>query len=77
MNRKASAAISGTMLIAALLVTGVFQWLGAEAAAAALQQAQAVFKPLPQDMGTPESPTTPGRLALGQVLFFDPCWTVE
>ena len=77
MNRKTSAAITRTVLIAALLVIGGFQWLGAEEAAALLQQAQAVFKPLPQDMGTPEFPTTPGRVALGQVLFFDPRWTAE
>jgi hypothetical protein len=29
MNCKATAAITGTALIAALLVTGAFQWLGA------------------------------------------------
>jgi cytochrome c peroxidase len=77
MNCKASAAITGTVLIAALLVTGAFQGLGAEEEAALLQQAQAVFQPLPQDMGTPEFPTTPARVALGHVLFFDPRWTVE
>src|SRR6266704_1030429 len=77
MNRRAIAAITGTVLIAALLVTGAFQWLGAEDEAALLAQAQAVFKPLPQDMGTPEFPTTPARVVLGQGLFFDPRWTVE
>ena len=77
MNHRAVAAIPGTVLIAALLVTGVFQSLGAEEEAALLQQAQAAFKPLPQDMGTPEFPTTPARVALGRVLFFDPRWTVE
>jgi cytochrome c peroxidase len=77
MNRKASAAITGTVLIGALLVTGVFQWLRAEEETALLQQAQALFKPLPQDMGTPEFPTTLGRVALGRALFFDPRWTAE
>jgi cytochrome c peroxidase len=72
MNCKASAAITGTVLIAALLVTGAFQGLGAEEEAALLQQAQAVFQPLPQDMGTSEFPTTPARVAFGHVLFFDP-----
>jgi cytochrome c peroxidase len=77
MNRKASASITGTVLIVALLVTGALQGLRAEEEAALLQQAQAVFKPLPQDMGTPEFPITPARVALGQALFFDPRWTVE
>ena len=63
MNRKASASITGTVLIVALLVTGALQGLRAEEEAALLQQAQAVFKPLPQDMGTPEFPITPARVA--------------
>jgi cytochrome c peroxidase len=50
---------------------------GAVLHAALLAQAQAVFQPLPQDMGIPEFPTTPARVALGHVLFFDPRWTVE
>jgi cytochrome c peroxidase len=77
MNCQARAAITGTVFIAAFVVTGVFQWLGAEEEAALLTQAQAVFQPLPPDMGTPEFPTTPARVALGRVLFFDPRWTVE
>jgi cytochrome c peroxidase len=77
MNRGAITAITGTVLIAVLLATGVFQWLGAQEGATLLQQAQAVFKPLPQDMSTSEFPTTPARVALGRVLFFDPRWTVE
>src|SRR5215475_3029074 len=77
MNRRTITAITGTVLIAALLVTGTFPGLGAQEEAALLQQAQAVFQPLPQDMGTPEFPTTPGLVALGHVLFFDPRWTVE
>ena len=72
MNRRAIAAITGTVLIAALLVTGAFQWLGAEEEAALLTQAQAVFQPLPQEMSTPEFPTMPARVVLGRVLFFDP-----
>ena len=37
-----------------------------------LQQAQGIFKPLPDDMGTAEFPITPERVALGRALFFDP-----
>lgn len=37
-----------------------------------LRQAQALFKPLPADMGTSEFPITPERVALGRALFFDP-----
>lgn len=37
-----------------------------------LQQAQALFKPLPDNMGTAEFPVTPERVALGRALFFDP-----
>jgi cytochrome c peroxidase len=37
-----------------------------------LKQAQAIFKPLPRDMGTAEYPIAPERVALGRLLFFDP-----
>jgi len=36
-----------------------------------LEQAQQLFKPLPQDMATTEFPITPMRVALGRKLFFD------
>jgi cytochrome c peroxidase len=39
---------------------------------ATLQQAQALFKPLPQNMGTGDYPVVPERVALGGMLFFDP-----
>jgi cytochrome c peroxidase len=45
---------------------------GEHSEAALLGQAQQNFKPLPEDMGTPEFPTTPERVALGRALFFDP-----
>ncbi len=37
-----------------------------------LAQAQALFKPLPEDMGTKEFPLPPERVTLGRILFFDP-----
>jgi len=40
--------------------------------AALLKQARALFKPLPHDMGTAESPVAPERVKLGRLLFFDP-----
>lgn len=39
---------------------------------ALLKQAQGIFKPLPQNMGTAEYPITPERVTLGRLLFFDP-----
>jgi len=36
-----------------------------------LEQAQQLFKPLPQDMATTEFPITPMLVALGRKLFFD------
>src|SRR5262245_27109762 len=77
MNRLAISATAGTILTAALLTAGAFQRLGAGNEASLLAQARALFKPLPRDMGSPESPTTPGRVALGHALFFDPRWTAQ
>ncbi len=64
-----------THWLAPLGVIVVFGCVGMAAAAdnqALLKQAQALFKPLPQDMATPEFPLTPERVALGRMLFFDP-----
>jgi len=40
-------------------------------------QARALFAPLPKDMGTADSPTTPERVHLGRLLFFDPRVAVD
>jgi cytochrome c peroxidase len=40
-------------------------------------QARTLFTPLPPDMGTPENPTTPERVRLGRLLFFDPRVSVD
>lgn len=77
MNRRAIVATAGMMLTVVFLGTGAFQWSGADDEAALLGQARAVFKPLPQDMGTHEFPTTPARVAVGHALFFDPRWTAD
>src|SRR5215471_10175753 len=49
----------------------------AEAETERLKQAQGLFQPLPRDMATPEAPTTPQRVDLGRLLFFDPRLTVD
>ena len=42
-----------------------------------LARAQALFKPLPADAGTPERPLTPERVALGRALFHEPRMAVD
>src|ERR1700722_4570579 len=42
-----------------------------------LKEAQGHFKPLPKDMGTAKFPTTPDRVELGRMLFFDPRMSVD
>jgi cytochrome c peroxidase len=42
-----------------------------------LKRAQAIFKPLPKDMATPEFPVTPERVELGRALFFDPRISID
>lgn len=37
-----------------------------------LKQAREIFKPLPADMATADSPITAPRVELGRMLFFDP-----
>ena len=34
-------------------------------------QAQAIFKPLPKDMASPDNPLTPARIKLGRMLYFE------
>jgi len=65
------------VVIATVLVTVTFQAVRAEDAAVLLTRAQALFQPLPQEMDTAALPTSPARVALGRMLFFDPRWTVE
>src|SRR5262245_26391006 len=65
------------MLVTALFVAAGFQTPWAEDDVALLKQVQSLFKPLPQTLAAPDLPTTPARIALGRMLFFDPRWTVE
>jgi cytochrome c peroxidase len=44
---------------------------------ALLEEAQKVFRPLPKDMVTPESPITAERVYLGRLIFFDPRLSVD
>ena len=50
---------------------------GASGDADLMQQAQALFKPLPAHFATKEFPVTPERVALGRALFFDPRISVD
>src|SRR5271169_1138284 len=62
----------GRMLGAVLALTSAAAWAATLDDEALLKQAQAIFKPLPKDMGTAEYPITPERVTLGRLLFFDP-----
>jgi cytochrome c peroxidase len=64
-------------LAVGLLVVAVSETLHADDDATLLKQAQALFKPLPEAMATPDVPTSPARVALGRMLFFDPRWTLQ
>src|SRR5258708_18220434 len=65
------------------MAAGVAAALGVASAAAGadgaslLKQASELFKPLPPDMATPESPITSPRVELGRMLFFDPRFTID
>jgi cytochrome c peroxidase len=61
-------------------VAAVFALASAAAAAddaSLLKQAREIFKPLPPDMATPDSPITAPRVELGRMLFFDPRFTID
>ncbi len=61
------------LLFAVVILTqAVDPTLRAQADTSLRAQAGALFKPLPADMGTPESPVTAERVHLGRLLFFDP-----
>ncbi len=55
-----------------LAITSSVAWAAMPDEAALLKQAQAIFKPLPKDMGTAEYPIAPERVTLGRLLYFDP-----
>jgi len=55
-----------------LLTTAALAWGPAWGAdQALLTQAQAMFKPLPKVMESPDNPVTPEKVALGRLLFFE------
>ena len=64
--------LAAAMLIALLPVARA-----AEPAPELLKQAQELFRPLPQDRAIIADPITKERVALGQMLFFDPRLTVD
>lgn len=42
-----------------------------------MEQARAVFKPLPKTISAPDNPLTPEKVALGRMLFFEPRVSVD
>ncbi len=66
-------------LCAFIMVTAAFSALAAptEDDVQLLKHAQGIFVPLPQNAATAEYPVTPERVALGQMLFFDPRLSVD
>jgi cytochrome c peroxidase len=59
-------------LVLLVLAVTVLAWGHAWAADPALRtQAQALFKPLPKVMESPDNPVTPEKIALGRLLFFE------
>jgi cytochrome c peroxidase len=63
-------------IMAAVVLTGGIA-VAAESDAVALKQAREIFRPLPKDTGTAESPVTKARADLGRMLFFDPRFTID
>jgi cytochrome c peroxidase len=63
---------SHTRLALLVLVFPLLAWGPAWAAdQALLTQAQALFKPLPKVMESPDNPVTPEKVALGRLLYFE------
>ena len=63
---------AGCVFSMAIMLASSAAWAATPDDEALLKQAQAMFKPLPKDMGTAEFPVTPERVTLGRLLFFDP-----
>lgn len=63
-----------TIIVSAVVLAALGVSSGAVAAdeRALLEQARQHFKPLPADMGSPQAPVLPERVALGRLLFFEP-----
>jgi cytochrome c peroxidase len=64
-----------TIMTTVVLTAGIA--VAAESDAVALKQAQEIFRPLPKDTATAESPVTKARADLGRMLFFDPRFTID
>jgi cytochrome c peroxidase len=66
------------LIAASVAAAFAVAWAAAAADdATLLKQAREIFKPLPPDMATPDSPITTPRVELGRMLFFDPRFTVD
>ena len=66
-----------TVTVATSIIVATIPARAASNDAQLLQDAQRVFKPLPKDAVTPDSPIAPERVALGRMLFFDPRISID
>ena len=72
MSRTRNAVVLGTAVLAAAVLAPVAPVVSADSGDAdLLNRAQAIFKALPADAGTPDRPLTPARVELGRALFFE------
>ena len=69
--RTAGRAVLVSAVGAGLIAAAAAGIAAEDAEQALLARAQAIFKPLPADAGTPERPITPERVELGRALFFE------
>lgn len=76
-TRRIGRAAARAAVAAGLIAACVQTPRAADSGANLLKEAQAIFKPLPKDMATPEFPITPERVELGRELFFDPRISVD
>ncbi len=66
------------LIAASVAAAFAVAWAAAAADdASLLKQAREIFKPLPPDMATRDSPITTPRVELGRMLFFDPRFTID
>ena len=72
-----TATLTGFLLGGACALMQITPLHAADEASDLLKEAQAIFRPLPDDMATSEFPVTPERVELGRKLYFDPRISVD
>jgi cytochrome c peroxidase len=76
-NQLGSVIATVSVAVGASMIVATIPTLGVGNDAQLLEDAQRVFKPLPKNAATPDSPITPERVELGRKLFFDPRISVD